>query len=186
MLSLQNAETVRISKTLSFWLRHRPEDAGLTLDAQGWTDIDALLAALSAHGLPGDIDTLLVVVEGNDKQRFEVTPDLAQIRARQGHSVPVELGLEPQTPPELLYHGTVERFLQTILTKGLTKMGRSHVHLSADIETARKVGARRGAPIVLVVEAAAMHAENHAFFLTANLVWLTDHVSPNYLRRLRA
>lgn len=186
MLSLQSAETVRISKTLSFWLRHRPDGAGLTLDEHGWTDVDALLAALSARDLPGDIDTLLAVVEGNDKQRFEVTPDLAKIRARQGHSAPVEPGLKPQAPPDLLYHGTVERFLDSILTKGLTKMGRSHVHLSAEIETARKVGARRGAPVILMVEAAAMQAQNHAFFLTANHVWLTDHVSPNFLRRLRA
>ena len=185
MLALQNAETVRISKTLSFWLRHRPDDANLTLDEHGWSDIDALLAALTARGLPGDIDTLLAVVEDNDKQRFEVTPDLAKIRARQGHCVTIELSLEPKTPPDQLYHGTVERFLEPILTKGLTKMGRSHVHLTADIKTARKVGARRGAPVILIVEAAAMHAQNHAFFLAANDVWLTDHVSPNFLRRLR-
>ena len=183
MVAIQTNQTIRMSKTLSYWLRHQPGAGRLTLDAHGWASVDGALAALAAQGLPNDIDTLLAVVESNDKQRFELTPDLTQIRARQGHSVPVALDLEPQAPPELLYHGTVERFLESILTKGLKKMGRNHVHLSPDIDTARKVGARRGAPVILIVEAQTMCAAQHVFYCTANGVWLTDHVPPNYLRR---
>jgi putative RNA 2'-phosphotransferase len=178
------ADVVRISKTLSYWLRHRPADAGVALDAQGWAPLDAVLAALAARGLPGDIDTLLAVVEQNDKQRFELAPDLSRIRARQGHSVSVELALAPAEPPPLLFHGTVERFLPSILAEGLRKMRRHHVHLSADVETAQRVGARRGVAVVLEVDAAAMHSEGAAFYITENHVWLTEAVPPRFLRRL--
>jgi putative RNA 2'-phosphotransferase len=183
MASLQDAETVRISKTLSYWLRHRPDDVDLKLNSNGWADVDGVLEALTKRGLPGDIDTLLAVVDTNDKQRFELSPDLALIRARQGHSLAVDLDLAPQSPGGPLYHGTVERFLASIMSKGLRKMGRAHVHLSPDIDTARKVGARRGRPLILVVDAPAMQAANYVFYLTANKVWLTDHVPPNFLRR---
>ncbi|MBL8538169.1 MAG: RNA 2'-phosphotransferase [Hyphomonadaceae bacterium] len=177
-------DLVRISKTLSLWLRHRPEVAELELDAQGWADVDAVLAALATRNLPGDIETLLHVVDDNDKQRFELTPDLARIRARQGHTVAVDLALTPATPPAELYHGTVERFAAAIEREGLRKMRRHHVHLSPDIETARRVGARRGAPIIFVVSAAAMHAEGAVFHVTENRVWLTDAVPPRFFRRL--
>lgn len=96
------ADLVRFSKTLSYWLRHRPDEAGLTLDATGWTAVDDVLAALVRAGLPSDIDALLLVVEENDKQRFELSPDLQRIRARQGHSVEVDLDLVPATPPTSL------------------------------------------------------------------------------------
>jgi putative RNA 2'-phosphotransferase len=178
------ADHVRISKTLSYWLRHRPDEAKLELDPQGWASLDLVLAALSAAGLPGDIDTLLDVVEHNNKQRFELTPDLTRIRARQGHSVEVDLALTPTAPPALLYHGTVERFLDAILAEGLRKMARHHVHLSADLETAQRVGARRGNPVVLVIDAAALQADGAIFFVTENKVWLTDAVAPRFLRRL--
>lgn len=178
------ADHVRISKTLSYWLRHRPDEAQLTLSTDGWADTDAVLAALSAQTLPGDIDTLLAVVEGNDKQRFELSPDLSRIRARQGHSIEVDLALEPRTPPELLYHGTVERFLASIMLEGLSKMRRHHVHLSADTETASRVGARRGKAVILLVDARAMQTNGHAFFMTGNGVWLTERVPPQYLRKL--
>lgn len=177
------ADHVRISKTLSLWLRHKPEKAGLTVDPSGWASLDAVLAALAVRGLPGDIDTLLAVVEQNDKQRFELSPDLAQIRARQGHSVAVDLALAPRTPPDALYHGTVERFLAAIMAEGLQKMKRHHVHLSPDLETARRVGARRGAPIILLVDAAAMTRDGCVFYLTGNGVWLTEHAPACYLSR---
>ncbi|MGH6951155.1 MAG: RNA 2'-phosphotransferase, partial [Vitreimonas sp.] len=164
---------VRISKTLSYWLRHRPDEAGLVLDPQGWTSLDAVLAALAQRGLAPDIDTILAVVEESDKQRFELTPDLSRVRARQGHSVAVELALTPTTPPALLYHGTVGRFLDAIMRDGLQRMARHHVHLSPDVETAARVGARRGQAVVLVIDAAAMSAAGHVFFVTANGVWLT-------------
>lgn len=175
-------EHVRISKTLSFWLRHSPDEAGLALDGQGWASLDAVLAALAKRGLPADIDTLLAVVEQSDKQRFELTPDLSRIRARQGHSVAVDLALAPTPPPPLLYHGTVERFLTAIVREGLKRMARHHVHLSPDVETATRVGARRGRAVVLEIEAAAMSAAGHLFFVTANGVWLTEAVPPNFLR----
>lgn len=178
------ADQVRISKTLSYWLRHRPDEAGLTLDAQGWASVDQVLAALTAAGLPGDIDALLTVVEQSDKQRFELSADLSRIRARQGHSVSVELDLAPTAPPPVLYHGTVERLLAPILAEGLRKMRRHHVHLSPDLETARRVGARRGNAIILEVNALAMHGDGSTFFVTENKVWLTDAVPPRYLRRL--
>jgi putative RNA 2'-phosphotransferase len=178
------ADYVRISKTLSYWLRHRPDEASLTLDAQGWTSVDDLLAALVAQGMPGDIDTLLAVVETSDKQRFELAADLSRIRARQGHSVNVELALDPREPPAALYHGTVERFLDAIMAEGLSKMRRHHVHLSPDIETATRVGARRGKPVVLVIDGQAMRAEGLVFYVTENNVWLTNNVPARFLRRL--
>lgn len=156
---------------------------GLTLDQNGWVDVDAVLAALGRNGLPEDIDALLHVVEQSDKQRFEVSPDLQHIRARQGHSVDVDLALAPTAPPDELYHGTVERFLDAIMADGLRKMKRHHVHLSRDIETARKVGARRGKPIILTVDTAAMRADGCVFFVTGNGVWLTEAVPAKYLRR---
>ncbi|WP_395644755.1 RNA 2'-phosphotransferase [Terricaulis sp.] len=176
------ADHVRISKTLSYWLRHKPESAGLALSADGWADVDAVLAALAAQNQPGDVDTLLAVVETNDKQRFELSPDLARIRARQGHSIEIELALAPVTPPNVLYHGTVERFLAAIMADGLRRMGRHHVHLSAELETARRVGARRGDPVILIVDAAAMARDGHVFFVTGNGVWLTEQAPAAYLK----
>lgn len=178
------ADLVRFSKTLSYWLRHRPDEARLTLDAAGWTPVDDVLSALARAGLPADIDALLRVVEENDKQRFELSPDLQCIRARQGHSVEIELDLAPVTPPALLYHGTVERFLDAIMAEGLRKMRRHHVHLSSTLETAQRVGARRGRAIILEIDGAAMSADGAVFFVTENGVWLTESVAPRYLRRL--
>jgi putative RNA 2'-phosphotransferase len=178
------ADLVRFSKTLSYWLRHRPDEAGLTLDTAGWTSVDDVLGALARAGLLADIDALLRVVEENDKQRFELSPDLQHIRARQGHSVAVELALAPATPPAVLYHGTVERFLDAIMAEGLRKMRRHHVHLSPTLDTAQRVGARRGRAIILEIDATAMSADGAVFFATENGVWLTESVAPRYLRRL--
>lgn len=178
------ADHVRLSKTLSYWLRHRPDEAQLTLDAQGWAEVDAVTAALATQRLPDDIETLLAVVEGSDKQRFELSPDLSRIRARQGHSIDVDLALEPAEPPALLYHGTVDRFLAAIMAEGLSKMRRHHVHLSPDTETARRVGARRGKPVILVIDALAMRAEGLSFYVTKNSVWLTDNVPARFLKQL--
>lgn len=172
--------TVKVSKYLSKHLRHQPERIGLTLDEAGWVEIDTLLAAAAAHGFPVTREELDHVVAANDKQRFAI--EGTRIRASQGHSIDVELGLPPATPPPYLYHGTVARYLDAIRTAGLRPMSRHDVHLSADRETATRVGARRGRPVVLSVDAGAMHRAGHVFHVSANGVWLTKAVPPEYLR----
>ena len=172
------------SKALSFWLRHKPEAAGLCMDQSGWVDVTPILAALAEARLPTDDALLRRVVDENDKQRFELSDDGQQIRARQGHSVKVEGGWRAATPPQVLYHGTVERFWPSIQAQGLLPGGRHHVHLSPDIETARKVGARRGEPFVLTIDSGAMSEAGFAFLLSSNGVWLVDRVPAEYLSRL--
>ncbi|MEV8636472.1 RNA 2'-phosphotransferase [Streptosporangium sp. NPDC051023] len=173
---------VRISKYLAKHLRHQPERIGITLDAHGWVGIDTLLAAAAAHGFPVSRAELERVVADNDKRRYVIDGD--RIRASQGHSVAVDLDLPVAEPPTFLYHGTVARNVAAIRAEGLRPMNRHHVHLSPDRETATRVGARRGVPVVLVVDAAAMRAAGHEFRLSANGVWLTDHVPPSFLRLL--
>jgi putative RNA 2'-phosphotransferase len=172
---------VQISKRLSYWLRHKPDDAGITLDVAGWAPVDAILLALNAQ-LPGtDWDDVVRVVEFSDKQRFELSHDADLIRARQGHSIEVEGDWPVTAPPDILFHGTVERFVPAILAEGLKPMRRHHVHLSPDVPTAQKVGARRGEPIVLKVQAARLAEGGHMFRLTSNGVWLVDHVPPAFI-----
>nr|WP_090791115.1 RNA 2'-phosphotransferase [Asanoa ishikariensis] len=183
-----DARHVRVSKRLSTVLRHRPASLGLTLDPQGWVEVDVLLAAFAAHGTPLTRSDLDAVVAGNDKRRFALaigTDGRERIRASQGHSVPVDLGLPDSTPPERLFHGTSAAAVPAILREGLVKRGRHAVHLSVDVPTARIVGARRhGAVALLVVDAAAMAAAGHRFQCSANGVWLTEHVPPAFIRRL--
>src|SRR3954452_18200597 len=175
---------VRLSKYLAKHLRHAPHELGLELQPGGWVPVDDLLTAARKHGFPISYDDLVECVENNDKQRsaFDVSGEL--IRANQGHSVEVDLQLEEREPPETLYHGTVERFLPSILQDGLIRGKRHHVHLSKDVETATKVGARRGKPVILTVDAGGMRRDGHTFFLSANGVWLTDAVPPRFLARL--
>jgi putative RNA 2'-phosphotransferase len=177
---MDERHTVKVSKYLSRHLRHQPGRIGLTLDEGGWVEIDALLAAAAAHGFPFTREELDHVVAANDKRRFAV--EGTRIRASQGHSVEVDLGLPPTTPPPYLYHGTVIRALDAIRTEGLRPMNRHDVHLSADRETATRVGARRGRPVVLSVDAAAMHRDGHVFHVSENGVWLTRAVPARYLR----
>ena len=174
----------RVSKTLSLWLRHRPDLAGLTLSSAGWAPVDQVVAALAGRGLDIGRDGLAELVANSDKLRFELSSGGEQIRARQGHSVEVEGDWAPADPPNLLYHGTVERVLAMILRDGLRPMHRHHVHLSADLGTARRVGARRGRPVVLRVAAGELSREGRSFYLTGNGVWLIDHVPPEYLERV--
>lgn len=171
---------VRTSKFLSLVLRHEPEKIGLALDPQGWVAIDELLAKAAGH-LPLTAELLHEAVRTSDKQRFAISEDGTHIRANQGHSVPVELGLAAQVPPEQLYHGTATRFLDSIRRQGLLRGERHHVHLSADTDTAVKVGVRHGQPVVLVVQAGDMHRAGHAFFRSDNGVWLVEHVPPSFL-----
>jgi putative RNA 2'-phosphotransferase len=168
--------SIRISKFLSLVLRHDPERIGIVLDEAGWTDVAALLAAAAAHGVPITRGELDEIVATSDKQRFALSPDGTRIRANQGHSVEVELGLAPAVPPERLFHGTVARFVESIRELGILKGARHHVHLSADEDTAKRVGGRRGAPVVLGVRAGEMARAGHVFYRSDNGVWLVDHV----------
>lgn len=165
---------IRLSKRMSKALRHQPERVGLTLDPSGWVAVTDLLDALGV----GE-EELREVVARNDKQRFTIDGD--RIRANQGHSVEVDLGLPTATPPDVLFHGTVAQFLDDIMRDGLRPMSRHDVHLSPDRETARRVGARRGRPVILSVDAKAMSDAGHEFRLSANGVWLTQHVPAHYL-----
>ncbi|MFC4453015.1 RNA 2'-phosphotransferase [Deinococcus sonorensis] len=175
----------QLSRTLSFLLRHAPQQAGLTLQPGGWVSVDDLLRGLATQGLTVDRAQLERVVATSDKQRFTLDAATDRIRANQGHSVPVDLGLTPLTPPPLLYHGTAVRLLDTILREGLRQMQRHHVHLSADPDTARRVGHRRGPAVILTVDAFGMLQAGHLFFRSSNGVWLTERVPPEYVRVLK-
>ncbi len=172
---------VKESKFLSLLLRHRPEAAGLALDAEGWIGVPELLAGMARRGHLLRFEDLVHVVETNDKRRFAFNADRSRIRAVQGHSRPVDLGYPPAEPPERLFHGTVERFLEAIRAEGLRPGRRQHVHLSPDRETADKVGRRRGRPVILAVDSRAMTVRRHVFHCADNGVWLTAHVSAEFI-----
>jgi putative RNA 2'-phosphotransferase len=156
----------------------------LTLQPGGWASVDDLLAASERAGFTISYDELIECVETNDKKRYSFDDAGDLIRANQGHSVEVDLQLEEKQPPDVLYHGTVERFMASIMAEGLKKGKRRHVHLSRDVETAHKVGSRRGKPIILQVDAKRMHNQGYKFFLSVNGVWLTDSVPSAFLVRM--
>jgi len=166
---------------MSLVLRHKPEQLGLELDQHGWIEVSELLAAMRSHGMDVDLALLDQVVSENDNQRFTFNEDKSRIRANQGHSVEVDVELKEVCPPDVLYHGTVEKVLDSVRESGLQKMSRQHVHLSIDIETAAKVGSRRGKPVILKVSAGQMSKDGHTFFLSKNGVWLTEHVPHEYV-----
>lgn len=172
-----------ISKFLSLVLRHQPETIGIQLDPNGWTDITELIQKANNYGIEFDIEILNHIVATNSKKRFAFNDTFDKIRASQGHSVEIELGYTNQKPPEILFHGTGEKSVQSILDTGLEKRSRQHVHLSGDIETAIKVGQRHGKPFVFKVFAEQMYNDNFQFFISDNGVWLTDNVPIKYLKR---
>ena len=151
------------------------------MDRQGWAEIDRLIELANAQGKALSRALIEEVVKNNSKQRFAISEDGQRIRASQGHSTEVELGYEAQEPPAVLFHGTTAAALPAIRQEGLQKMARHHVHLSAEVETARNVGGRRGTPVILTVDAARMHRDGHRFYVSANGVWLTEQVPPEYL-----
>ncbi|MGW6539463.1 RNA 2'-phosphotransferase [Streptomyces sp. NPDC055051] len=177
---MDERRTVKVSKYLSKHLRHQPERIGLTLDEHGWTEIDTLLGAAADHDFPISRAELDHVVATNDKKRFAV--EGTRIRASQGHTISVDLDLPASEPPAYLYHGTVADRLPAIRAEGLRPMARHDVHLSPDRETATRVGARRGRPVVLSVDSGAMHRAGHEFRVSANGVWLTAAVPAEYIR----
>ncbi len=177
-------DITRISKLLSFALRHKPVDLNIHLDENGWTDVSILLQRLVEKGENINIDILKYVVATNEKQRFAFNSDETKIRANQGHSVSVQLEYAPQQPPKFLYHGTIKKFMPFILKDGLQKMKRHHVHLTNDIATATKVAERRGKAVILIINAGQMFLKAHNFYLSDNGVWLTTAVPPEFITRL--
>ncbi len=174
----------RISKFLSLILRHKPETINLVLDENGWANVAELLEKSAKAGDGFSLEELTEVVATNDKNRFSFDAPKTKIRASQGHSIAIKIEFERRIPPPILYHGTAERNLDSILETGLEKRGQHHVHLSSDAETARKVGARHGKPAILQIDAARMTARGCRFYISANGVWLVDEVSPEFLKVL--
>lgn len=179
---IDEKQLTQISKFLSLVLRHQPETIGIELDLNGWTDIELLIEKVNAHGIIFDKETLYHIVETNSKKRFAFNEKQDKIRASQGHSVEIELGYTNQKPPKILFHGTSEKSLESILNSGLEKRSRQHVHLSIDIETATKVGQRHGKPVILEISAEEMYNDNFIFYISDNSVWLTDSVPTKYLK----
>ncbi len=176
-----NKKVKNISKFLSYVLRHNPDKLGITLDQNGWTSVEVLLEKINVGNYSLSMETLEEVVATNNKKRFAFNDDKTMIRANQGHSVDIDLALQPKKPPRYLYHGTVEKFITSIQEKGLIKGTRQHVHLSADKETAINVGSRRGKPIILTIRSGELHAQGFTFYQSENGVWLIEAVSPEFI-----
>lgn len=171
----------RLSIFISLVLRHQPDAAGIQLDEHGWADVSELIRGVNNTGRRIDMEVLEEIVRTDNKQRYSFNEDKTLIRANQGHSVPVDVELEEQQPPQFLYHGTADRFLDSIMREGLKPMSRLYVHLSKDIETAMKVGKRHGKPVVLRVSSGEMYQDGHQFYLSKNGVWLTKRVDQKYI-----
>ncbi|UII28300.1 RNA 2'-phosphotransferase [Fulvivirga maritima] len=178
---MDSREEKRTSKFLSLVLRHKPEQIGLKLDNAGWASVTELVEKCNAHSISLDVDKLSEIVDNNDKKRFIFSPDKQKIRANQGHSLKVDLGLEQKEPPVILYHGTAIRNIDSIKEKGLLKRDRHHVHLSAQTDVAMQVGSRYGKATVLTVNTDQMYKDGLLFYQSENGVWLTDHVPPRYI-----
>lgn len=168
---------------MSLVLRHKPDEIGVTMDSEGWVKVDELIDKMIERGINVDTITIEEIVATNDKKRFAFNHDKTLIRASQGHSIEVELNLPATTPPDTLYHGTATRNVEAILKTGIQKQHRQHVHLSVTIETARAVGSRHGKPVILLVDARAMHESGIKFYLSANKVWLTDSIPVEFISK---
>ncbi len=174
------------SKFISLILRHKPETIGISLDEHGWADVKVLIEGINASGNHQlNPELLEKIVRIDEKQRYSFNEDHTLIRANQGHSIPVDVELEEKTPPAVLYHGTGEKYMASIDASGLIPKSRLYVHLSSDIETAKKVGSRHGRPVIYVVDCKRMAAYGCKFWLSANKVWLTKEVPAKYLRKQR-
>lgn len=182
-MSLSKERHTKISKSLSYWLRHKPEDIGIVLDNDGWTDVSVLIEKAKVK-VYFDFNELKEVVKNCDKQRFSLSEDFTRIKANQGHTTDVDIKFKKTVPPVVLYHGTVKEFLDSIKKKGLIPGKRHHVHLSKDKETAEKVGSRRGKPIILEVDCKKMLEDGCEFFISDNGVYLVDIVEPKYIKNL--
>ena len=170
------------SKFLALILRHKPETIGISLDEHGWADVDALIAGI-AKTRPFDREMLEEIVRTDEKQRYSFNEDGTLIQANQGHSIPVDVELEKKNPPAVLYHGTGKKYVESIEKQGLIPKSRLYVHLSADPQTAVKVGSRHGSPVIYQIDTGRMAVDGYDFYLSANGVWLTKTVPPEYLKR---
>lgn len=179
-MSQKNKEST--SKLIALVLRHKPEEIGITLDEHGWANVNELIAGI-AKTQPFDMTALEEIVSTDEKQRYSFNEDKTLIRANQGHSIPVDVELEEKRPPELLYHGTGEKYTASIDAQGLIPKSRLYVHLSPDYDTAVKVGSRHGKPVVYTVAAGEMQKNGYVFYLSVNGVWLTKSVPVDYLRK---
>ncbi|MDQ5951346.1 MAG: putative 2-phosphotransferase [Patescibacteria group bacterium] len=175
---------VKISKFMSLVLRHKPEEIGVVLNESGWVKINDLIDGMNKRGMAVERLLLQKIVDGNDKKRFAISDDGEMIRANQGHSLVVDLNLVIQVPPKILYHGTATRNMNRINESGLLKMNRHHVHLSTDVETAKRVGSRHGRVVVFVIDCKAMTESGYAFYRSENNVWLVDSVPVKFLSML--
>lgn len=171
----------KLSVFISLVLRHNPDAAHITLDEHGWADVEELLAGINSTGRKIDMDILEKIVATDSKQRYSFNQDKTLIRAKQGHSIPVDVELKEQKPPEFLYHGTAVRFLDKIMNEGLKPMSRLYVHLSKDVDTAMKVGKRHGKPVILKIHSGELFRDGSQFYLSENGVWLTKKVNVKYI-----
>ncbi len=173
------------SKFISLILRHNPQVIGISLDEHGWADVKELIDGINrTEGHSLNMDTLDEIVRTDEKQRYSFNEDHSLIRANQGHSIPVDVELEEKIPPDILWHGTGQKYVSSIDVQGLIPKSRLYVHLSSDMETARKVGSRHGRPVIYQVECRKMTEDGYRFFLSANRVWLTKEVPVEYLKKL--
>ena len=172
----------KMSKLLSLILRHNPDKIGITLDKNRWVDVNILLANIKKEKVDLTFSELKGIVDNNNKKRFAFSDDFKKIRASQGHSLEIDLDYKEQKPPDILFHGTATKNLNLILTDGIKKMSRHHVHLSQDVVTALQVGKRHGKPLILKVDSIRMYSDRFVFYLSENNVWLTEFVPAQYLK----
>jgi len=171
----------KLSVFISLILRHNPDAACIKLDEHGWANVNELIDGIKNTGRTINMDILEEIVRTDNKQRYSFNQDKTLIRANQGHSIPVDVELEEKQPPQYLYHGTANRFLDSIMVEGLKPMSRLYVHLSKDEETALKVGKRHGKPVVLKIKTEEMLKNGVKFYLSQNGVWLTKYVDEKYI-----
>lgn len=172
---------VKLSKFLSLVLRHKPDEIGITLDSQGWVEVEELLTKIKESGNNISFEELKYIVDTSDKKRFAFNEDFSKIRANQGHSIDIKLDFKEVIPPDFLYHGTAEKNIESILKTGINKGNRHHVHLSINKETAFKVGIRHGKAVILKIKSKEMYESGIKFYISENNVWLTDFVSKEYI-----
>ena len=171
----------KVSKTISYGLRHCPEELCLNMDENGWVKVSELLDGLSSKDIGISKQELEMIVSSDEKQRYSFNENKTMIRANQGHSINVDLQLQEAEPPEFLYHGTSDRFIDNIMNSGIMSMSRQYVHLSNDVDTAKKVGSRHGKPVVIKIKALQAYKDNVPFYLSENKIWLTNFIDKKYL-----